>query len=72
MVITPDNLEIWLNILFYFRDDIFCAADKTKEDIRQVTILVNNANTVSGTSVLDTPDSRIVKAFEVNVLALGQ
>ena len=54
---------------FHSRDDIYCAADKTKEDIGPVNILVNNAGIVSGTSILDTPISRIVKTFEVNVLA---
>merc|ERR1712126_543450 len=51
------------------RDDIYRAAEKTKEDVGPVTILVNNAGIVSGTTVLDTPDSKIVKTFEVNVLA---
>merc|ERR1712142_1260025 len=41
----------------------------TKEEVGPVTILVNNAGIVSGTSVLDTPDSKIVKTFEVNILA---
>ena len=53
----------------HLRDDIYCAAEKTKEDIGPVSILVNNAGIVSGSTVLDTPDSRIIKTFEVNVLA---
>ena len=44
-------------------------AEKTKKDVGPVTILVNNAGIVSGTSLLETPDSKIVKTFEVNVLA---
>jgi len=51
------------------KDDIYRTAEKTKEDVGPVTILVNNAGIVSGTTVLDTPDSKIVKTFEVNVLA---
>ena len=44
-------------------------AEQTKEDVGPVTILVNNAGIVSGTSVMDTPDAKIVKTFEVNILA---
>merc|ERR1719430_1235271 len=51
------------------KDDIYQTAEKTKEDVGPVTILVNNAGIVSGTAVLDTPDSKIVKTFEVNILA---
>jgi len=51
------------------RDDIYRVAEQTKEDVGPVTILVNNAGIVSGTAVMDTPDSKIVKTFEVNVLA---
>ena len=68
MIVTPGNLVIKLNTVIYFREDIYCAAEKIKEDIGPVTILVNNAGIVSGTSVLDTPDSRIVKTFEVMFL----
>merc|ERR1712126_435222 len=51
------------------RDDIYRAAEKTKEDVGPVTILANHAGIVSGMTVLDTPDTKIVKTFEVNVLA---
>jgi len=51
------------------KEDIYRTAEKTKEDVGPVTILVNNAGIVSGTTVLDTPDSKIVKTFEVNILA---
>merc|ERR1719209_1172525 len=51
------------------KDDIYQTAEKTKEDVGPVTILVNNAGIVSGTAVLDTPDNKIVKTFEVNILA---
>ena len=30
---------------------------------------MNNAGIVSGTTLLDTPDSKIIKTFEVNALA---
>ena len=34
-----------------------------------VSILVNNAGIVSGTALLDTPDSKIIRTFDVNILA---
>ena len=42
---------------------------KNKEDVGSVTIPVINVGIVSGTRVMDTPDSKIVKTFKVNVLA---
>jgi len=51
------------------KDDIYRVAEQTKEDVGPVTILVNNAGIVSGTTVMDTPDAKIVKTFEVNVFA---
>lgn len=51
------------------KDDIYRVAEKTKEDVGPVTILVNNAGIVSGSALMDTPDAKIVKTFEVNVLA---
>jgi len=51
------------------REDIYRAAEKTKEEVGLVTILVNNAGIVSGSTLLETPDTKIVKTFEVNILA---
>jgi len=51
------------------KEDIYQAAKQTKEDVGPVTILVNNAGIVSGTTVMDTPDAKIIKTFEVNILA---
>jgi all-trans-retinol dehydrogenase (NAD+) len=44
-------------------------AEKTMEDVGPVTLLVNNAGSVPGTGVIDIKDSKIVKTFEVYVLA---
>ena len=52
-----------------FREDIYKAAKKIKEDVGPVTILVNNAGIVSGTAFMDTPDAKIIKTFDVNILA---
>lgn len=51
------------------KQEIYETAKKTKAEVGTVTILVNNAGIVSGSALLDTPDGRIVKTFEVNVLA---
>ncbi len=51
------------------RDEIYHAAARIKDDIGQVSILVNNAGIVSGDSLLNTPDNKIIKTFEVNTLA---
>jgi len=51
------------------KQEIYEAAKKTKAEVGTVSILVNNAGIVSGSALLDTPDGRIVKTFEVNVLA---
>jgi len=51
------------------KQEIYEAAKLTKAEVGTVSILVNNAGIVSGTALLDTPDARIVKTFEVNVLA---
>jgi len=69
MVKKEGNTAFSYTVDMSSKDDIYCAAEKTKEDIGPVSILVNNAGIVSGTTVMDTPDSRIVKTFEVNVLA---
>merc|ERR1712080_39458 len=48
------------------KEDIYKAAILTKEQVGTVTILVNNAGIVSGSPILDTPDERIIKTFEVD------
>eukprot|EP00088_Acartia_fossae_P058491 TRINITY_DN6858_c0_g1_i1.p1 TRINITY_DN6858_c0_g1~~TRINITY_DN6858_c0_g1_i1.p1 ORF type:complete len:306 (-),score=69.72 TRINITY_DN6858_c0_g1_i1:284-1201(-) len=44
-------------------------ADKVTKEVGDITILVNNAGIVSGTPLLDTPDQKIIKTFEVNVFS---
>lgn len=51
------------------REAIYDMARRTKEEVGPVAILVNNAGIVSGTTLLNTPDAKIVKTFEVNVMA---
>jgi len=51
------------------REEIYETAKKTKTEVGQVSILVNNAGIVSGTSLLDTPDDKIIRTFDVNIMA---
>merc|ERR1712183_446645 len=51
------------------RDAIYSMAKQTKEAVGPVSILVNNAGIVSGNTLIETPDAKIIKTFEVNILA---
>lgn len=51
------------------REEIYSAARKVKEDIGDVSILVNNAGVVYTADLFATQDPQIEKTFEVNVLA---
>ncbi|XP_003221338.1 estradiol 17-beta-dehydrogenase 11 [Anolis carolinensis] len=51
------------------KEDIYKTAEKVKEEIGDVSILMNNAGVVSPTDVMSTDDRDIQKTFEVNILA---
>ncbi|XP_073493347.1 17-beta-hydroxysteroid dehydrogenase 13-like [Phyllobates terribilis] len=51
------------------REDIGQAADKVKQEVGDVNILVNNAGVVFCADLLSLEDSQIQKIFEVNVIA---
>jgi all-trans-retinol dehydrogenase (NAD+) len=51
------------------REDIYRVADLVKNEVGDVTILVNNAGIVSGKKFLDTEDWMIQKTMEVNTMA---
>jgi len=51
------------------RQKIYAAADEVKQDVGTVSILINNAGIVSGSTLLTTPDEKIIRTFDVNVLA---
>lgn len=51
------------------KDEIYSVSKAVKTQVGNVTILINNAGIVSGTSLLDTPDEKIERTFNVNVLA---
>ena len=51
------------------REDIYAAADRVKEEVGNVSILVNNAGVVSGKNVLELGDDQIELTMRVNTLA---
>ncbi|XP_069599491.1 17-beta-hydroxysteroid dehydrogenase 13-like [Ranitomeya imitator] len=51
------------------REDIGQAAEKVKEEVGDVNILINNAGVVFCADLLSLEDNQIQKIFEVNVLA---
>lgn len=51
------------------REDIYRKAALVKEEVGQVTILINNAGVVSGSKFLDTPDKLIIRTMDVNIMS---
>nr|XP_058954947.1 epidermal retinol dehydrogenase 2-like [Pocillopora verrucosa] len=51
------------------REDIYRVAELVKNDVGDVTILINNAGIVSGKKFLETEDWMIQKTMEVNTMA---
>jgi all-trans-retinol dehydrogenase (NAD+) len=51
------------------KNEIYSVSKTVKSQVGDVSILINNAGIVSGTSLLGTPDDKIVRTFNVNVLA---
>ncbi|XP_041447207.1 17-beta-hydroxysteroid dehydrogenase 13 isoform X2 [Xenopus laevis] len=51
------------------RNDIYRCAEKVKQDIGDVDILINNAGVIFGREFLELQDHQIEKTFSVNMLA---
>ena len=51
------------------RSAVYDTANRVRQEVGVVTILVNNAGIVSGKRFLETPDDKIVKTFEVNAIS---
>ncbi|CAF3369666.1 unnamed protein product [Rotaria socialis] len=51
------------------REDIYRAAKQVKDQVGDVTIVINNAGVVSGKSLLDIDDASIQRTFDVNIIA---
>ena len=48
---------------------VYLMAERVREEVGHVSILVNNAGVVSGQPFLDTPDEKIQLTMDVNVMA---
>lgn len=51
------------------RANIYAAAERIKQEIGDVTIVVNNAGIVTGKRFLECSDEQIIRTFDVNTLA---
>jgi all-trans-retinol dehydrogenase (NAD+) len=52
------------------RAQVYEVADRVRADVGDVDVIVNNAGVVSGARLLDIPDEKIERTFNVNTLAL--
>lgn len=51
------------------REEVYRVAERVKQEVGDVAILVNNAGVVSGKRLLENSDANIEKTFQVNTLA---
>jgi len=51
------------------REDIYKVAERVKEEVGDVSILINNAAVMSGRSLLESKDEAIERTFDINCLA---
>ena len=48
---------------------VYDLAERVKQEVGQVNILINNAGTVSGHRLLETTDDKIIESFKVNAMS---
>ncbi|MDR1216539.1 MAG: SDR family oxidoreductase [Treponema sp.] len=52
------------------RDMVYRFAERVRTEVGSVDVLINNAGVVSGKTLLETPDEKIIKSMNVNTLSL--
>ncbi|MDR0784897.1 MAG: SDR family oxidoreductase [Treponema sp.] len=52
------------------RDMVYKLAEEVRVEVGAVDVLINNAGVVSGKTLLETPDEKIVRSLNVNTLSL--
>ena len=56
-------------LFFSEHDAVYKAAQTVKQEVGEVSILINNAAVVTGRSILSSPDELIDRTFKVNLMA---
>lgn len=51
------------------RNAVYDTAEKVREEVGSVTILINNAGVVNGQFLMDIPDEKIMQTFQVNAIS---
>ncbi len=68
--LTSQNYEAFSYVVDCSKkDEVYRAAEKVKEEVGNVSILVNNAGTMAGKSILEFDDEDIEKTIGINILA---
>lgn len=51
------------------REDIYRVAQQVKDQVGEVTMVINNAGVVSGRALIDLDDNSVQRTFDVNIIA---
>lgn len=73
-VVDEICLETGANVHAYVcdcskREDIYRVAEKVKQEVGDVSVLINNAGILSGQTIMETADETIERTFNINTLA---
>ncbi|CAF0837210.1 unnamed protein product [Rotaria sp. Silwood1] len=65
----PDAKVYSMKVDLCNREDIYRVAQQVRDQVGDVTIVINNAGVVSGKPLLDLDDASIQRTFDVNIIA---